>query len=282
MTAEQVRSLPIGLWANQAFLVAGIEWKKSFWSRRAIWLYLLALVPVGLTAIYLAMTLWKGRHMSLAAESLNFGGLFQFLILRFLIFFGAVGVFTNLIRGEVLNRTLHYYFLVPVRREVVLVGKYLAGVAASSLFFLISVVASYFLMMVHNGPAFWDFLLAGSGGANLLDYCFVTVLACAGYGAVFQLTSILVKNPLIPAAFVMLWELINIFLPAVLQKISIIYYLKSLCPVDLPVQGPLALIAVAPQPISPWISVLGVLVLSGGLVALGAVKFRQLQISYSD
>ena len=45
----------------------------------------------------------------------------------------------------------------------------------------------------------------------------------------------LIRNPLIPGAVILLWESINGILPSTLRHISVIYYLKSLCPVDIPV-----------------------------------------------
>ena len=41
-------------------------------------------------------------------------------------FFGCLGIFMNLFRGEMLDKTLHFWFLMPVRREVLLAGKYVA------------------------------------------------------------------------------------------------------------------------------------------------------------
>ena len=41
----------------------------------------------------------------------------------------------NLFRGEMLDKTLHYWFLAPARREVLLAGKYLAGLIAAVVIF---------------------------------------------------------------------------------------------------------------------------------------------------
>jgi hypothetical protein len=37
---------------------------------------------------------------------------------------------------------------------------------------------------------------------------------------------------MIPAAVVWVWENLNPFLPTLLKKISVIFYLKNLCPVE--------------------------------------------------
>ena len=60
------------------------------------------------------------------------------------------------------------------------------------------------------------------------------MLACVGYGAFFLVAGMLFRNPILPAAAILIWEAINPFLPGVLKQFSVIYYLKSLCPVDIP------------------------------------------------
>ncbi len=45
------------------------------------------------------------------------------LILRTVVFFGCAWIFMNLFRGDIVDRSLHFYFLSPVRREVLVVGK---------------------------------------------------------------------------------------------------------------------------------------------------------------
>src|SRR5204862_1981288 len=64
-----------------------------------------------------------------------FAGIFQYFYLRLAIFFGCLGMFMYLFSGEMSNRTLHYWFLAPAPREVVLVGKYTAGLIASTVIF---------------------------------------------------------------------------------------------------------------------------------------------------
>jgi hypothetical protein len=56
-----------------------------------------------------------------------FAGVFQLFYLRLAVFFGCLGIFMNLFRGEVLDKSLHFYFLAPIRREVLMAGKFLTG-----------------------------------------------------------------------------------------------------------------------------------------------------------
>src|SRR5215475_9197302 len=108
------------------------------------------------------------------------------LILRTLIFFGCAWVFMNLFRGELVDKSLHYYFLAPLRREVLVVGKYLSGLFASVALFTLTTAGSLFLLYsAHGYPANVDYLFDGPGMWQVLAYLGITVLACVGYGAVF-------------------------------------------------------------------------------------------------
>ena len=58
------------------------------------------------------------------------------------------------------------------------------------------------------------------------------------------------KNPIVPAAAIFLWEGINPFLPALLKKISVIFYLESMLPVTIDA-GPFAVIPAHPSGLAP-------------------------------
>jgi hypothetical protein len=95
----------------------------------------------------------------------------------------------------------------------------------------------------------------------------------------------LFRNPLIPAAAVLIWELINPFLPALLKQFSIIYYLKSLCPVEIPVSpgtpGLLALLISNADPVSPPLAILGILVVALLALFVSSVQVRRMEINYT-
>lgn len=269
---------------RQAGAILRLEWKKSLLSRRGWWIYLLALGPVficGLHTLVLLNRPVRIRH-TLTEDYKIYAGIFQVFYLRLGIFFGCVGIFSNLFRGEVLEKTLHYYFLVPVRREVLALSKYVAGLAAAIFFFAGSAVAAWLLIGAHFGPAWREFLFTGGGLAQLGWYTLTAVLACAGYGSVFLLLGLIYRNPMVPAAIVMVWEGINAFLPSLLQRFSVIFYLKSLTPVDVPVTGPLALIAVAAEPTPAWIAISGLLAVSALVLYVAARRARRLEISYAE
>ena len=153
-------------------------------------------------------------------------------------------MFAQMFRGEVLEKTLHYYLLAPVRREVLALGKYTAGLVASIVLFGSSTIATYLLMFLAS-PSGSAFAFSAEGMAHLARYLAVVMLACLGYGAIFLLFGIFFKNPAGVTAALLLWESLSSLLPPALQKLSVVYYLQSLYPV-VTSRGAFAIVAEAP------------------------------------
>jgi len=279
--------MPWALWRAQLVAILRLEMKKSFLARRGLWIYFLAAAPVLLFAFHSFVELKHGRHGRLGEDTHIFAAVFQFFFLRLAIFFGCVGIFINLFRGEVVEKSLHYYFLAPLRREVLVAGKFFSGLIAATVIFGASTVLQFVaLYWEFNSNTIQEYLFHGQGIEHLAAYLGVTLLACVGYGSVFLAAGVLFRNPLIPTVFVLVWEMANGFLPGLLQKVSVIFYLKSLCPVTVPEAigldrgNPLALIAVNPAPASPATAILGLLILSAVVLAFSSLRVRRMQIDY--
>jgi ABC-type transport system involved in multi-copper enzyme maturation permease subunit len=255
-----------------------MDLRKNFLSRRGIWIYLLALAPVVVITLHAILNSPNSGSMHQDTEVL--AGIFQFFYLRFGIFFGCLGIFTWLFRGEVIEKSLHYYFLAPVKREVLLVGKFFGGLITAVTIFSAGVFASFAMMYVRFGPAGQYYVFNGPGMGQLLAYLGVTVLACIGYGSVFLALSLLMKNPVIPAVLVLGWETFNPVLPSLVQRFSVTYYLKQLCPVSIPAQGLMALFTVVSEPVSTLAAILGPIVLATLVLLLAAKFVRRFEISY--
>jgi ABC-type transport system involved in multi-copper enzyme maturation permease subunit len=208
-------------------------------------------------------------------------GIFQFFYVRLAIFFGCLGIFTWLFRGEIIERSLHYYFLSPVRRDVLLVGKFLGGLLTASTLFVAGFSLSFFFIYWPHGNTGQFFVFHGPGLGQLGAYVGVTILACIGYGAVFLALSLLLRNPIIPAAIVLGWETFSPILPSLVQRVSITYYLKQLCPVAIPADGILALFTVVSEPVSTFAAVLGPIVLAIVVLFFATRIARKLEISYA-
>jgi hypothetical protein len=223
---------------------------------------------------------------NLGEESAIFAGVFQFFYLRLAVFFGCLGIFMNLFRGEILDKSLHFYFLAPIRREVLMVGKFLAGLLATCVIFVTSELLQIIVFVSQFGPNARDlYLYQNHGLAHSAAYLGVTALACLGYGAFFLAAGMLFRNPILPAAAILIWEAVNPFLPALLKKFSVIYYLKSLCPVDIP-SSPgtpplLSLLVSNPDPVSAPAAILGIATVALLVLYISSIQVRRMEINYT-
>ena len=85
--------------------------KKNFLGKRAVLVYLLALMPIGLLLL-IALLPPPGREWhDFSQYPKLFSFIYNGLILRTVVFFGCAWIFMNLFRGEIVDRSLHYYFL---------------------------------------------------------------------------------------------------------------------------------------------------------------------------
>jgi ABC-type transport system involved in multi-copper enzyme maturation permease subunit len=271
------------LWFTQIAAVLRLEMRKTFFSRRGLWVYLLAFAPLLIFGGHSMTMLIRHRPCDFGEDTNIFAGMFQLLNLRVVLFFGCLGIFLNLFRGEVVDRSLHYYFLAPLRREVLVVGKFLAGIIAAVFIFTTSTVLQWCAMYAHFPiTTISAYLRDGNGLSHLVAYAGTTALACVGYGSVFLLMGALFRNPIFPAAAILIWESINAFVPPLLQKISVIYYLKSLCPIEAPpeVGPPLSLLIVNADPVSPSLAIGGILLFTVMVVVVTALQVRRMEINY--
>lgn len=269
---------------SQAAAVFRLEWKKSFFSRRGFWIYLLALAPLLLFTAQTVVELRFQRPGNFAEDTNIFATVFQVFYLRLLVFFGCLGIFMNLFRGEMLDRSLHFYLLAPVRRQVVLAGKFAAGVSAAAIVFCTSTLLQFIAVYLRFDASIRnDYLFNGHGLGHLGAYLAATALACVGYGAVFTVAGIRYRNPILPAAVILVWEGVNGFLPPLAQKFSIIYYLKSLCPLEVSADVPdfFRLIAVNADRMPAAIAACGIVIVSVLLLLLGGMWLRRTEINYA-
>ena len=261
--------------------------------------------PASETTIYRYMTYFDGRRTAqlsfengiLFSKSTRlvkdfeedrriFAGVFQFFYLRLAIFFGCLGIFMNLFRGEMLDRTLHYWFLAPARRDVLLAGKYGAGLIASTVIFTCGALLCFgFMVWPHNSQEVHAFMKS-AGIGHAFWYATAAAFGCIGYGSVFLAAGLFMRNPITPAAIMLIWESINGFLPQFMQKSSILYYLQSLCPTPAPVSQDvtgLLLIFLAPAtPASRFGAITGILTITAVVFLLARYAIMHMQISYGS
>ncbi len=225
------------------------------------------------------------QHKDFEGDREAFAGVFQYFYLRLAIFFGCLGIFINLFRGEMMDKTLHFWFLSPVKRSVLLLGKYLAGFVAAAVIFSGGALLAWWGMLWPQDPSATAAYLSGPGYAHLFRYLLAAVLGCLGYGSVFLAAGLLLRNPIIPAVVILVWEGINGFLPDILQKLSVLFYLQSVCPTPAPIENDvpavLRLVIAPAEPVGPVVAVFGLVMVTGLVLFAAAQAVRKLEINYS-
>jgi len=273
------RPVSWSLWLRQIRAIFRLEIEKNFLGRRSILLYLLALLPIVPLILVAPFTPpgreWQDFPQYNTIFAIYYGG----FILRTIVFFGCAWIFMNLFRGDIIDRSLHFYFLSPVRREVLVVGKYLSGlVTALILFTLTTVVCMLLIYFPHFYSDSVRFFLDGPGMGHLLTYAGITILACIGYGAFFLVVGLFFRNPIIPALLLYGWEWLNFLMPPLLKKISVIHYLNSLVPVPVS-EGPFAVVV---EPTPAWIAVPSLIIVTALVLAIASYRIRRMEVRYGS
>jgi len=277
--ATRVKEQPWGLWWLQARRLTRIEVRRNLLSWRATWIYFLAFIPA--LIIFIHAVFDSHARLQMTDDSDVLAGIVQFYYIRLGIFFGCLGIYSRLIRGEMIERSLHYYLLAPVRREILLLSKFAAGSISAVALFGTAIVLDFILMYGPFGSVGYDYVFNGPGLGQLEAYLAIVTLGCLGYGAVFLLFSILFRNPM-PAALLLLgWEAINPVLPSLLQRISVASYLRHLMPFTVPGDGIFALLTVETEPVPGWAAAVGLLVLIAVVLSYSCYRIRRLEIRYT-
>jgi ABC-type transport system involved in multi-copper enzyme maturation permease subunit len=206
---------------------------QMLWSRRSVFLALLAGGPVALALVIRVVsalpvvTTLRVNGAPVSTDAV-FGMLIWLLYLRFVV--PVLGVFygISLIADEVDDKTITYLFTRPIPRGAVLIGKYLAYLVCTLLLVLPSVVIVYFLLAPLGAGigASFPALLADLGvlGAGLV-----------AYGAVFAWVGARLKRPLvIGLVFAFGWEPAVLLIPGYLKWLTVAFYLDALMPHAMP------------------------------------------------
>ncbi len=274
-----------GLIVSQFTGILRLELRRNLFSRRAFFLYFLAFAPVVLFLLWPLFPVW--RHFEGPREAIGLvftpvfcgvgGDLIPVGYLRVVIFLGTLITFMSLYRSEVLEKSLHYYYLTPVRRWVIVVGKYASALLSTCGVFAVATTALFVLTCIPWGLGeTYRYIFQGPGLGVLLAYIGIAILACIGYGAVFLLLGLFFRNAIIPALFLWVWESSHFILPQLAQKISVIHYLRSIYPIPMP-QHALTFVT---SSTSPWISVPGLMIFTALVLTFAGWRARHMEISY--
>ena len=267
------------LWLRQIGAILRLEIQKNFLGRRSFLLYLITLLPLFPLLLLAIVTPPGNEWRDFQKYSTIYALLYNGLIMRTVVFFGCAWIFMNLFRGEIVDRSLHYYFLSAVRRDVLVVGKYISGLLTTIVLFVgLTVVAMLLLYFPRFSSQSVRFFLDGQGTVQILTYAGITTLACIGYGAFFLVVGLFVRNPIIPALVLYGWEWLNFLLPPLLKKVSVVHYLNSLVPVPIS-EGPFAVIA---EPTPAYIAVPSMLIVTAIVLIVSSFRIRHMEIRYGS
>jgi ABC-2 type transport system permease protein len=263
-----------------ALRVFDLSLGEMLWSRRSVFL---ALVVGGPVVIALIIRIVEVLNLpALRVNGVRVGGPVIFglmiwaLYLRFIV--PILGVFygTALMADEVEDKTITYLFTRPVPRGAILIGKYLAYLACTTLIVLPSVMLVYFLVMPSGGAGFGA---VARSFPDLLKDLGILALGLAVYGAVFAFIGAQLKRPLLVGLFFAFgWEYIVLAVPGYLKYFTVAHYLRALVPHAMPSDSPVAILQSlfgdAPSVWTSLVALVIILVVSLGLAAR-AVERRE-------
>jgi len=204
---------------------------ELIWSRRTIFMALVVGAPVLLATV--ARIVQASGVAPLRVNGANvdpvsiFGMIIWVLFLRFIV--PVLGVFygTSLVADEVEDKTITYLFTRPLRRGAVLLGKYLAYLACTTLVVLPSVMIVYFMLVPLRD--------VGRSFPSLLTDLGILAIGIAAYGALFTMVGAWMKRPLVVGlVFTFGWEQFAMLMPGYLRRFSLAYYLQALVPHAMP------------------------------------------------
>jgi len=140
------------------------------------------------------------------------------LFLRFAVPVLGVWYGTSLIADEVEEKTITYLFVRPIRRGAVLLGKYFAYLACTSIVVVAAAALIYAAFMARSSLS----------ESDLARYLGVMALGLAAYGAVFAFMGASLKRPLvIGLVFAFGWEQVALLVPGYLRRFTLAYHLES-------------------------------------------------------
>ncbi len=233
-------------------------------SRRTMIIALLCLMP--LAGAVLAATLIISNPRSdvtgtMVASFLMVQGYLYVLLVVVSLFYG-----TSLIADEIDDKTVTYLFMRPVPKWKIYLGKYLSYLVVAGTLLLPSAALTFMVTMMADA--------AGEASRHLpilFKDLGVLALGLAAYGALYQLLGAVTRRPVfVGLIFSLIWETFVTFIPGYLGKLTIKHHLLALVPHATAERGVTSFFeAATPVPVA----ILTLLLISAGLVALGAWAF---------
>lgn len=205
--------------------------------------------------------------------------LFQGYFLRFVLYFGLMSIFLQPVNQEATRQCLHHFFLTPLPRGMLILGKYVAGLIlmVGPMVGAALALGGIPLLLVESSQL--QAHLAGPGVEMLLRYALVAGLACTTYGALFIGAAYLTRSAAVWVLGFYLWEWLSDAMPTLLKPLSVIYHLQALCPFA---SSQAKMVEVVTERESPVLALLWLLAISAVSLGLGRWKLSRTEIRYDS
>jgi ABC-2 type transport system permease protein len=230
---------------------------------------LLGLIPIVLAVVVRIVFAGRSTDVMTVFQDILMIYDLQFLAVILTLFYG-----TSVCSEEIEGKTLPYLTTRPLSKSGIIIGKYAAYTALSSLIVVLSLAASYLIM---NGPRLGSI----AAWTALLRYAGVLLLGLMAYTALFTfLGTLLKKSILIGLAFGFGWETVIQYFPGSTQRFSVVHYLKSLLPYYSP--GKYSILTFRLEPTGPLAAVLVLLLISAVFLGLACLVFSLKEYMFED
>ena len=184
---------------------------------RALWFT--ALLPV-IAALLIRLT-QEPRAKSVLLNLFDDISVLVFLSLMVVWFSLVLG--SSLIADEKESQTLSFLLMRSISREEVIFHKFLAYIAAMAAFYIVPVFGSYLILFSYQFSWIVSYIDLAIG------LWIITWLGSIGFGAVYLLTGVVFKRPLIFGLFIALfWNYLPYLLGANAEKYTLSYHLGVL------------------------------------------------------
>lgn len=236
------------------------------------WFAVIGMLPTLITIITLLLSSaeeWQSGNKAFIIQEITLNYFFKFFILLVPLFFS-----TSVLAEEVEQQTIVYLFTLPIDRGRLLLAKFLASLTVTAALVAFSMLPA---LLLTNYQKLYDAAAVKSIGIIWL----AALLGAVSYSAFSFFLGVLLRKPmLIGLFFVFPWEQFVQFMPGFIQKISIIYYVKSALPVALPEKA--SLLMMFKQTTSAGVSVLILLSLSVIFCWLAMILSRKREYIMGD
>jgi len=198
-----------------------ITLEQLFFNKKSLLTIVLATFPVIISIIF-RFSRHGTRGVSEFFPMIMFTMYMMFILIVLALLYG-----TSIIGDEVDNKTITYLFTRPVRKEYIILSKFVAYLLGSIVILIVSASATFLVIAT-------DAKMKTSFTENLSTfskYLGVFVLGLIAYGSIFTFLGASIKRPVLVGLFFAFgWEKIAVIIPGLIKKFSVVHYLLSSVP----------------------------------------------------